>query len=428
MSTQRLPAIELLNVGKRFAFTPDTPNSVLETIVSAFSRKKKDEPESHDLWAVRDLSFAVMPGDCAGIIGRNGSGKSTVLKLISRILQPTEGQVTVRGRISALLELGAGFHPDLTGRENIYLNGSVLGLNRADIDRHFDSIVEFSELGDFIDMPVKHYSSGMYMRLGFSVAIHVEPDILIVDEILAVGDQTFQAKCYDRIMDMKRRGVTILFISHDLDSVARLCTHLVWLDHGRVRLAGPTEAVLEQYKDHLFRRVGSELQHQNDTLGFQRWGTQQITLTGVRLLDGAGRETTIFKTGEPLTIEMAYMAHEPILNPEFGLAIYRQDGLHVNGPNSRIAGLKMGLVEGPGKVCYHVESLPLLPARYQLTTAIHDSEAPIAYDFHEEAYKFRVVEGGTTETEGLVALPARWEWQVGPQIAEHDPRRQTEPA
>ena len=407
MSTQSQPAIRLQKVSKRFAFTPDTPQSVLESVISVVSRRRA---KAQDLWAVRDVTFDIEPGRCVGIIGRNGSGKSSLLKLIARIIQPTTGQIEVRGRVSALLELGAGFHQDLTGRENIYLNASVLGLNREQTEGLFDEIVAFSELGRFIDMPVKHYSSGMYMRLGFSVAIHVRPDILIVDEILAVGDQTFQAKCMDRIMEMKRAGVTILFISHDLSTIGNLCSDVIWLDRGRVRQVGPAEQVLAQYRDHLFQRVGEQLNLENDAGGFRRWGSRLIEITGVRLLDDDGRETTIFHTGDSLRVEIAYVAHEPVSEPEFGLALYRHDGLHIAGPNTRVGGLAMGVVEGSGVVCYAIEQLPFLPGRYQLSAAIHDSARPHAYDFHEEAYAFRIVEGGTREKEGLLALSASWEW------------------
>ena len=407
MSTQSQPAIRLQKVSKRFAFTPDTPQSVLESVISVVSRRRA---KAQDLWAVRDVTFDIEPGRCVGIIGRNGSGKSSLLKLIARIIQPTTGQIEVRGRVSALLELGAGFHQDLTGRENIYLNASVLGLNRQQTEGLFDEIVAFSELGRFIDMPVKHYSSGMYMRLGFSVAIHVRPDILIVDEILAVGDQTFQAKCMDRIMEMKRAGVTILFISHDLSTIGNLCSDVIWLDRGRVRQVGPAEQVLAQYRDHLFQRVGEQLNIENDAGGFRRWGTRQIEITGVRLLDDDGRESTIFHTGDSLRVEIAYAAHEPVTEPEFGLALYRHDGLHIAGPNTRVGGLEMGVVEGSGVVCYVIEQLPFLPGRYQISAAIHDSVRPHAYDFHEEAYAFRIVEGGTREREGLLALTAEWEW------------------
>ncbi len=411
MSKQSQPAIRLEKVSKRFAFTPDTPQSVLETLIAFATRRR---PKSQGLWAVRDVSFEVREGQCVGIIGRNGSGKSTLLKLIARILQPTNGEIMVRGRISALLELGAGFHQDLTGRENIFLNASVLGLTREETEKLYDDIVAFSELEPFIDMPVKHYSSGMYMRLGFSVAIHVLPDILIVDEILAVGDQSFQTKCIDRIMELKRGGVTILFISHDADTIGDLCSEVVWMEDGRVRLAGPTERVLAEYRDHINARVGGQLAVENDERGFRRWGTRQIEITGVRLLDGDGEEATLFQTGDPLCVELAYVAHEPIREPEFGLALYRSDGLHINGPNTRTGGLELGVVEGMGVVRYHIDRLPFLPGRYQITAAIHDSFAPIAYDFHEEAYAFRVIEGDSPEKEGLMALDATWQWYARP--------------
>ena len=410
MSTQSQPAIRLRNVSKRFAFTPDMPQSVLETAIAAVTRRRRRRDRSHDLWAVHDVSFDVFPGQSLGIIGRNGSGKSTLLKIIARIIQPTSGEITVNGRVSALLELGAGFHPDLTGRENIYLNASVLGLSREETATLFNDIVEFSELDEFINMPVKHYSSGMYMRLGFSVAIHVHPDILIVDEILAVGDQSFQTKCIDRITEMKRAGVTILFISHDLKNVAHLCSDIVWMEHGEMRAVGPVDSVMDQYRNHLFNQTGRQMAVMNTSGGYRRWGTKQIEITGVRLLDASGAPTTIFRTGEKMAVEISYIAHEPIEEPEFGLALHRHDGVHVTGPNTHAAGLELGVVSGPGIVRYDIRALSLLPGRYNLTAAVHDSEAPIAYDYHQEAWSFRVVDGGTPAAEGIVLLDADWQY------------------
>jgi lipopolysaccharide transport system ATP-binding protein len=288
-------------------------------------------------------------------------------------------------------------------------------MEQAETEALFDEIVAFSELEEFIDMPVKHYSSGMYMRLGFSVAIHVRPDILIIDEILAVGDQNFQAKCMDRILEMKRAGVTILFISHDLENVLQLCSHVVWMDHGRMRQAGPTDQVLASYRDHLFQRAGDQLTAENELGYFRRWGTRQIEITGVRLLDEDQAETAIYRTGDALMVEIEYVAHEPIADPEFGLALHSQDGTHLTGPNNRAGGLPLGLVDGPGTLRYTVPRLPLLPGRYRLTAAVHDSRNPIAYDYHEEAYSFRVVEGGTAEREGFLALDAAWERSEAPQ-------------
>jgi lipopolysaccharide transport system ATP-binding protein len=385
------------------------PQSIQETLTSILSGQGRHSKK--ELWALRDLNFDIYPGQSLGIIGRNGSGKSTVLKLIARILRPTSGQVTVRGRVSALLELGAGFHPDLTGRENIALNASVLGLSRQEVDEKFDSIVEFSELGDFIDMPVKHYSSGMYMRLGFSVAIHVDPDILIVDEILAVGDQAFQAKCIDRIHEMHRDGVTVLLISHNLSVVRRMCSDLIWLENGRMRASGSTENVAYQYRFQSSEAIGRQMTSSSREQAFRRWGSGEIEITGVRFLNAEGSEKRYFQTGDEMTVEITYAAHQSVPEPEFGLAIFRNDGLQVNGPSSHLAGLKTGEISGAGIVRYRIESLPLLPADYQVSAAIHTPYLTHAYDFHERAYPFRVVSGGTNESDGLVALPAEWTWQ-----------------
>jgi ABC-type polysaccharide/polyol phosphate transport system ATPase subunit len=404
--------IRCRSVSKRFIYTPDTPQTVLESVIAALTHRGARRPQ--ELWAVRDASFEVRAGESVGIVGRNGSGKSTMLKLITRILRPTSGTVQVNGRLSALLELGAGFHPDLTGRENIYMNGSLLGLRKEQIASRYNAIVAFSELEEFIDMPVKHYSSGMYMRLGFSVAVHVDPDILIVDEILAVGDQSFQTKCLERIHEMKQNGVTILMVSHNLDSVRTMCSHLIWMDHGHIKAVGPSAQVAADYLAHSSRRDGDRLTgydngHASST--FTRWGTGDIEICGVRFLDGQGNEQTAFKTGDAMTIEISYVAHKPIIDPEFGLGIYRQDGVHVNGPNNRVGGLPLGLVKGEGIVRYCIERLPLLPGLYQTTAAVHDSRIARAYDFHERAYPFRVVAGGTLESEGILALAASWQWQ-----------------
>lgn len=412
------PAIRFENVSKRFVFTPDKPHTLLDSLITAVSRR--NQTAEQELWAVRNVSFDVYPGDSLGIVGRNGSGKSTMLKLAARILQPTDGRVWTRGRLSALLELGAGFHPDLTGRENIYLNGSVLGLNKKTIQRHFDSVVDFSGLAEFIDMPVKHYSSGMYMRLGFSVAVHVEPDILIVDEILAVGDQAFQDKCVQKIYELQRAGVTIILVSHNLDTIRTLCSHLIWVEHGAVRMTGRSEEVIGPYLDHYRDRLNLTLDNSNGSKGFLRWGTGEIKITHFRLLNAAGREQTTFKSGDAITAEFTYEAREPIPEPEFGLAIFREDGLHVSGPNSQVGGLSLPLVEGRGVIRCRIDPLPLVPATYQVTAAIYDKLGTHPYDHHDKAYLLRVIPQGAEQRPGVVELPAEWEWQA---TAEPQPLR-----
>ncbi|MCZ7673003.1 MAG: ABC transporter ATP-binding protein [Chloroflexi bacterium] len=349
---------------------------------------------------LRDVSFDVMPGQCVGLVGRNGSGKSTALKLTTGIFRPTNGRVIIGGRVSALLELGAGFHPDLTGRENIFLNGSLLGLSKAYIESKFDDIVAFSELSDFIDMPVKHYSSGMYMRLGFSVSIHVDPEILIIDEILAVGDSLFQIKCIDRIYEMKERGVTILLVSHNLEMMRRLSTNLVWLEKGEMQAVGPTEEVAELYaaSGHV-AEPSSKLWLQNKD--FERFGNGEVEITAVHMYDAQNQERNEFQTGQPLIVEMHYIAHRPVEDPEFGLAIHTQDGVVITSPNNRQAQMNMGTIMGEGVVRYRIDKLPLLPAKYTMTVAVHDSRMSFTYDYHKEAYPFRVMVGELKRIGGL---------------------------
>ena len=243
-----VPAITFDGVSKRFILHHQRSRSFQEALVNFVHRRNGS---AEQFWALRDVSFKVDGGETFGIIGQNGSGKSTVFKLISRILEPTAGQITVRGKVSALIELGAGFHPDLTGRENIYLNGSILGLNRKQIDSKFEEIVAFSELERFIDTPIKHYSSGMYMRLGFSVAVHVDPDVLVIDEVLSVGDANFQQRCLEVIERFKKEGKTILLVSHDLDLVRRFCDRLMLLSEGQLMAIGKVDKVISRYKELL---------------------------------------------------------------------------------------------------------------------------------------------------------------------------------
>ncbi len=407
-----ISAISFEDVSKRFTLSFDRPQTVLESIISIFRPGSPLLKQSRELWAVRDVTFDIGVGQCVGIIGRNGSGKSTLLKLCTRILRPNEGQITVRGRVSAMLELGTGFHPDLSGRENIYLNASLLGLNREDVQAVLEDIIAFAEIGEFIDVPVKNYSSGMYMRLGFSVAIHMRPDILIVDEILAVGDQAFQNKCYERIYQMKKQGVTIVIVSHHLETIRELCSHVVWMDLGRVRQIGKTEEVLHHYLSHLLGTDAPAPAAALTAADFNRFGSREIEITSVRLLDGAGAPGVSFKTGDPLTIEMRYHAHKAVVDPEFGLALHRlQDGVHVVGPNNRLAGRPLGEIHGEGVVRYQIDHLPLLPAKYLLTVAVHDGKLQTAYDYHEQAYTLVVVPGGTREEHGLIEIAAEWTWE-----------------
>lgn len=404
MNENQLPAISFQNVSKRFMLHSSAPQTVLETVISTFRRRKA---QGQELWAVRDLSFDVMPGESLGIIGRNGAGKSTLLKLVARILRPTSGRIAVRGRVSALLELGAGFHPDLTGRENIYLNGSVLGLTRQDIEASYQDIVDFSELGDFIDMPVKHYSSGMYMRLGFSVAIHVRPDVLLIDEILAVGDQAFQAKCVERIFSMQREGKTIVLVSHHSEVIRSICSHALWVEHGHVQAAGPVREVLSAYA--AFYAQGQQKRLKSEGLGF-RWGTGEMEMTGVHLRTADGQEMETFATGDVVQVVIDYTVHRPVHQPQFEVSLFRDDGLQLAGGGAYPVGPPAGALTGSGTVIYRMERLPLLPGEYRLTVMVHDGRPEHAYDCHELAYALEVPAGGDERYEGFVRLAASWDW------------------
>lgn len=417
------PIIRFEHVSKQFTYSQDKSQTILEVLISAIRQPKRGKNKRH-IFALDDISFDIFPGQSVGIIGRNGSGKSTALKLATRIIKPTDGRILVKGRVSALLELGAGFHPDLTGRENIFLNASLLGLTKEEVDVRYDDIVAFSELGEFINMPVKHYSSGMYMRLGFSVAIHIQPDILIVDEILAVGDQAFQTKCLDRIYDLKRQGVTIIMVSHNLNVIRQICSHLIWIENGVMKMVGTAEEVSERYQAYTDNLDAEEMTQVEAKGDFARAGSGEVEITAVRLLNKDGVESKLFNTNDSLTIEMEFFAHKPMPEPEFGLAIFRNDGVHVNGPNTKLAQLEMGTVEGAGVVRYTIPSLPLLPAGYYVTTAVHDSRYGYTYDHHERAYTFRVTEGGTHEKWGLLAIDSQWDWSP---INEKPPTNPTDP-
>ncbi len=402
------PAIQLDHVSKRFMLRTDGPRSFQDAFIGLVRSQRSRKQE---FWALRDVSFEVQPGETLGLIGPNGSGKSTILKLISRILTPTEGHITVNGRVSSLLELGAGFHPDLTGRENIYLNGSVLGLSRREINERLDDIIAFAELERFIDMPVKHYSSGMYMRLGFAVAAHVEPDILLVDEVLAVGDQSFQLKCYDRIADLRSRGVTIIFVSHSLDDVRRLCTRAIWLEDGEIRSKGHVDQVIEQYLSRVMAREESQLTAQGMAKGQrERWGSGEVRIVDVEFYDQTGQRRHIFTTGERMRVRIRYVTTARIERPVFGVAIYRADGLHINGPNTRFSGYEIPMVEGKGELWCTFEMLPLLEGRYWFSASVYDETCTHPYDHLDRVFPFRVQAGAQVqERYGTVYIPCHWQ-------------------
>ena len=352
-------------------------------------------------WAVRNASFDIRRGATVGVIGPNGAGKSSLLGLTAGTINPTEGSIRAEGRISALLELGAGFHPDLTGRENVYLNAALLGIPREDIRRRFDAIVDFAGLREFIDTPVKNYSSGMYVRLGFAVATEVDPDILLVDEVLAVGDLQFQVKCLERIRDFKRRGKTLLFVSHALTTVEEFCDEVMLIDHGKLVQKGePADTILNFVKN--FAGAG-------DVGGLltQQYGTRDAEITSVRLLDETGAEISAFPSGRRMTVEIRWKTSKRIDRPVFGYNIKTAGGLYVYGTNTQIAGFDLPFIDGTGVTRLHLDPLALRHGNYFLSLSLHSWDHQTQYHRIEDAYPFGV--RNTDPAPGLVTLPTRWE-------------------
>lgn len=423
-------AIRLEHVSKRFTLHQHRPRSFQELVVGLFHNKSRiptqlDNEPNEDLWALQDVSFSVEEGETVGVVGPNGAGKSTLLKLITRIIEPTSGEIEVNGRVGALLELGAGFHPDLTGRENIYLNGSILGLSRAEIGQREHEIISFAELERFIDMPVRHYSSGMRMRLGFSVAAHTDPRILLVDEVLAVGDETFQHKCLDRIMEMRRGGVTICFVSHGLGQVRRLCSRAIWLDGGTIRAEGDVDDVVSSYLRHAAAEEDSRIEgsiaaaeksvrgmRTNQDRPSESVADRPLEILDVSLLDAADDERHVFQVGKPWAVRLHYRSTGRVDRPVFRLDVHRNDGLHVCGIDTHSV-LDIPFVEGEGDVQYRVEQLPLMEGTYFVSASFVDRPSGVTYDERNRPNAFRVRQVGKGERYGLVGLGGRWEWGDG---------------
>jgi ABC-type polysaccharide/polyol phosphate transport system ATPase subunit len=413
-------AIELTNVTK--VYRKYARRKQFATLKSALLKGSliQDLQPDETFPALQGVSFGVPAGRTFAVIGRNGSGKSTALKLVAGITKPTTGTVKVHGRISALIELGAGFHPEISGRENVFINGIMLGLSKRDIARRFDEIVEFAEMQDFIDAPVKTYSSGMYMRLGFAVAIHVDPDVLLVDEVLAVGDAAFTHKCLDKFGEFKRRGKTILLVTHSLDLVERFCDEALWLDSGRVRGSGDPRRVVGAYltdvgkseERELARAEEREVERRASTEGSNgsasqqvaapapaaadmtrqdegRWGSREIEITGVALKDALGEASHIFQSGERMTIHLSVRAHEPVQDFVFGIGIYSAEGVNCYGTNTHIEDFRSEEIRGEGEVTFVIDTLELVEGTYKLDVAVHKRDG-YPYDYHRLLYTFRV--------------------------------------
>ncbi|MEI7643661.1 MAG: ABC transporter ATP-binding protein [Chloroflexales bacterium] len=408
------PVIEFTSVSKRFILHRDRRDTIQARVAGMLSRR----PPGEEFWAVRDVSFAVEPGQSLGLVGHNGAGKSTVLKLMTRILEPTAGGVRTQGRIAALLELGSGFHPELSGRENVFLYGSLMGLGRAEMTAKLPEIAAFADIGDFIDTEIKHYSSGMYTRLAFAVATAVDPDILITDEVLTVGDEAFQRKCMERIYGFRRANKTIIFVSHALEVVRALCDVAVWLDHGVMRASGPSGAVIDAYLADVNRHERERLaaEHRADSLpdaegDGSRRGSREVEITRVQFLDGAGQEQPVFSTHQPLTIRIHYRAPAPVREPIFGVGIHTESGLWISGPNTSFDKFYIPQIAGNGYVDYDVPDLPLLQGRYPVSVAVVDTTMLHPYDLHDRRYTLVVQSNGQADQYGIVTMPHRWVWE-----------------
>lgn len=404
-------AVSMENVSKRFILQHHKARSFQDALVN-FVHRRNDSAE--EFWALRDVSLEVNPGETLGIIGENGSGKSTILKLVTSIFEPTTGKVTVNGRISALIEVGAGFHPDLTGRENIYLNGAILGLSRKEMDARFDEIVAFSELERFIDTPVKHYSSGMYIRLGFSVATSVDPDILIIDEVLAVGDEVFQRKCLDRITDFRRRGKTIIFVSHGLAAVEFLCERVAWIDHGVIQQQGASVPVIRGYMAALRRHDEENREIESHAASVHAPTAvpqapiidRRGEITDVQLLSAAREESYTFRTGEKLVVRLFVRDIDPAIGYLVGAELRRNDGLLIHASTKKCDAPLLGGQLREGYLDLEFEGLPLLAGSYDVTPSLQPV-ASAALPTDPEALRRRFSIWGEVKQTGIVAVAYR---------------------
>lgn len=430
------PAITIRNVSKRYRrYAHRRQFSTLKSALLTGSLTSALNPDEVFL-AVSELSLAVPKGISLGVIGRNGSGKSTLLKLIAGITKPTTGTIKVAGRVSALIELGAGFHPEISGRENVFINGVMLGLSKREITRRFDEIVEFAELEEFIDAPVKTYSSGMYMRLGFAVAVNVNPDVLLVDEVLAVGDEGFSLKCLDKFSEFKRRGKTIVLVTHGLGMVEHFCDEAIWIDGGKLKSKGDPRRVVHSYTSDVQKReehvlssadqklqaavsgpTQSEPEHSADQSVMResppedmfraaqgRWGSGPVRIDRV-VLERNGKVTHIFQSGDQLAIKLSVSTERPVKDFVFGISIFNPDGICCYGTNTDIEDFLPLEMIGEGQVVFVVENLDLVEGTYKIDVAAHTRQG-VQYDYHRLLYTFRV-KSGIKDT-GIFRPRHRW--------------------
>jgi lipopolysaccharide transport system ATP-binding protein len=404
--------IEVEDLWKRYWVTQEKRRSLKDTVVSGFKTVRSRQ----SVWALQGLNFEVKRGRSLGIVGNNGAGKSTLLRLLSGLGRPTRGQVAVRGRAATLLELGTGFHSDLTGRENIYIGGLVAGLTRQEVTDRIDRIIDFAELEAVIDTPLRTYSSGMYLRLAFATAINYDPDLLIVDEALGVGDIRFQNKCLKRLVEMKRAGTTVLLVTHVMEQAQELCDEVLWLENGQARMYGPTVEVIQRYKERAFTRVvahpGANRTEGDQELAGTRQaeeslvGTREIEICDVRIKNEFGTEVDAITSGDPLHVRVDYLAHQRITRPNFMVGIFREDGLKCYESSTEADGVFLEAVEGAGSISLTYSALPLLRGSYWLGISVFDQNWEKAYDYRGQMAPFQVV--GNVPGTGIFHPPHKW--------------------
>lgn len=394
------PAIRVQHLSKRFELHQERRYTFKERAVRGKPKGKKD------FWALRDVSFDIARGSFFGVIGHNGSGKSTALKVLAGIYRPTEGRVEVNGRLRALLELGAGFHPELTGRENIALNASILGMSTREIRSYMDEIIEFADIGDFIDSPVKVYSSGMSVRLGFAVAVKMDPEILVVDEVIAVGDEEFQRRCQDYMFNLRRRGVTIVLVTHAMALVEEMCDQAVWLDHGEVRAQGPATDVVRGYLHQVNR---AEAQRKRPAapgggLDEARHGSGEVQVTGIEYLGEHDEPLDVVVSGRPCRVRLHYTASQQLTGANVGIMVYHETGAYLAGPPSR-RDQPFDFAPGRGSYEFTMPELLLQPGTYQLSSVIAVGGSFV--DYLDRPFILKVRGEGESDT-GMVRLPGDW--------------------
>lgn len=416
--------IDVQDVKKKFTIYYDRGATLKERIL--FKNRRRHEEH----WVLKGISFQVRKGEAIGLIGENGCGKSTTLKMLTKILYPDAGSIKMTGRVSSLIELGAGFHPDMSGRENIYTNASIFGLKKEEIDRRLQQIIDFSELGEYIDNPVRTYSSGMYMRLAFAVAINVDADILLIDEILAVGDAAFQAKCFRKMQEIKSRGTTIVIVSHSLSQIEQICERSIWIENGKIRMEGIPRDVHPHYMEYMLNKntpeekqpeqgeepvlVSDDNEQQSDeckeelvtTEMINRWGSGEARMNRVIILGADGQEHSHFSPRDTFTIHIDYMANEIFTNAVVGLAIYRSDQTYIYGTNTLIDTAKPVTLQKRGTINLVIECLPLANGEYTIDLALHRPDG-FNYDFWRNICAIYISD--RIQTPGIIALSHHWE-------------------